>query len=65
MTIIQRETRTLDLENALPYSSQLSYQVIWQLSDWIWALKAELPGIRSEYQAAVFDEEGVTSMKCE
>ena len=40
-------TRTCDLVNGLPCSSQLSYQVIRQLSDQVWVLKANLPGIHS------------------
>ena len=41
----QEETRTCNLDNGLPYSNQLSYRVIWQLSGRVQVLKAELPRI--------------------
>ena len=41
----QGGTRTRKLDNGLPYSNQLSYRVIWQLSGRVQVFKAELPWI--------------------
>ena len=46
VTVTQGGTRTHDLANGLPCSNKLSYRVTWQLSDRVWVLKAELPGIQ-------------------
>ena len=54
--------QTHDLANGLPWSNQLSYRVIRQLSGRV-RVKAELQGTsQSGYQAGMFDGEGATSM---
>ena len=35
-TLTPGGTQTRNLANGLPYSNQLSYQVTWQLSGWVW-----------------------------
>ena len=47
--VTQGGTRTHDLGNGLPCPNQLSYRVTWQLSGWVWLLKAELPGIHPKW----------------
>ena len=64
MTMAQGGTWTNNLANSLPCSNQLTYQVIWQLSGWVWVLKAEFPD-QSDYQAGMIDGEGAVSVKHE
>ena len=64
MTVTQEGTQTHDLANGLPFSNQLSYWDIWQLSDWIRVLKAELQGIQPKWiPAGMSDGEGAASTK--
>ena len=56
-------TRTHDQANGLPFSNQLSYQVIRQLSCWVRVRLSCQGSSWSRYQAGMFDGESVASAK--